>query len=137
MKLKKKPELSDYWQIMSDEEIQNCSKSSYISIGSHSFFHNNLDNISLSEAKQELVDSKKYLENLIQKPITELAYPDGAYSEELVSFANDELVFDKQLALSFRFENDCKKPYMRSRTGLYPVDSIPNQLSQINPILTL
>jgi peptidoglycan/xylan/chitin deacetylase (PgdA/CDA1 family) len=134
--IKKKPELSDYWQIMSDEEIQNCSKSSYISIGSHSFFHNNLDNITLSEAKQELVDSKKYLENLIQKPITELAYPDGAYSEELVSFANDELVFDKQLALSFRFENDCEKPYMRSRTGLYPVDSIPNQLRQIEPILT-
>lgn len=134
--IKKKPELSDYWQIMSDEEIQNCSKSSYISIGSHSFYHNNLDNISRTDAKQELIDSKRYLESLTQQPITELAYPDGAYTEELALYGNQELGFDKQLALSFRFKDDGNKSFMRSRTGLYPVDSIPNQLRQIEPILT-
>jgi peptidoglycan/xylan/chitin deacetylase (PgdA/CDA1 family) len=134
--IQKKTDLCDYWQIMSNEEIQSCSKSSFISIGSHSFYHNNLDNISLSNAKKELIDSKNYLENLIQKPITELAYPDGAYTEELSLSANNEFGFDKQLALSFRFESDIEKTYMRSRTGLYPVDTVPNQLSQIEPILT-
>jgi len=134
--IQKNPELVDYWQIMSDEEIQSCSKSPFISIGSHSYYHNNLDNIPFSNAKQELIDSKNYLENLTQLAITELAYPDGAYTEELAFWANKELGFDKQLALSFRFENDSIKPYMRSRIGLYPVDSIPNQLRQIEPILT-
>lgn len=133
--IQNKPELKDYWQIMSDEEIQSCSKSPYISIGSHSFYHNNLDNISLLDAKQELIDSKSYLENLTQQPITELAYPDGAYTEELALYGNQELGFDKQLALSFRFKDDGNKSFMRSRTGLYPVDSIPNQLRQIDPIL--
>ncbi|MFY7944307.1 MAG: polysaccharide deacetylase family protein, partial [Crocinitomicaceae bacterium] len=134
--IQNKPELKDYWQIMSDEEIQSCSKSPFITIGSHSFYHNNLDNISFSDAKQELIDSKNYLENLTQKPITELAYPDGAYTEELALSANNEFGFDKQLALTFRFESDIEKTYMRSRTGLYPVDTVPNQLSQIKPILT-
>ena len=134
--IQNKPELKDYWQVMSDEEIQSCSKSSFISIGSHSFYHNNLDNISLTDAKQELIDSKSYLESLTQQPITELAYPDGAYTEELALYGNQELGFDKQLALSFRFKDDGNKSFMRSRTGLYPVDSIPNQLRQIEPILT-
>ena len=134
--IKNKPELVDYWQIMSDEEIQSCSKSPFISIGSHSFYHNNLDNISISDAKQELIKSKNYLENLTQQPIAELAYPDGAYTEELAFWANMELGFSKQLALTFRFEDDCTRPYMRSRTGLYPVDTVPNQLSQIKPILS-
>lgn len=131
-----RPELKDYWQIMSNEEIINCSKSPFITIGSHGYFHNNLNNISLSNAKQELQDSKKYLENLTQKSITELAYPDGAYSEELANWANSELGIHKQLALSFYFEDDYTKPFIRSRAGLYPVDTIPNQLIQINPILT-
>jgi peptidoglycan/xylan/chitin deacetylase (PgdA/CDA1 family) len=134
--IQKKPELVDYWQIMSDEEIQSCSKSPFISIGSHSFYHNNLDNISISDAKQELIKSKNYLENLTQQPIAELAYPDGAYTEELAFCANMELGFSKQLALTFRFEDDCTRPYMRSRTGLYPVDTVPNQLRQIEPILS-
>jgi peptidoglycan/xylan/chitin deacetylase (PgdA/CDA1 family) len=134
--IQNKPELIDYWQIMSDEEIKTCSKSPFITIGSHSFYHNNLDNISLTDAKQELIDSKSYLESLTQQPITELAYPDGAYTEELAIYGNQELGFDKQLALSFRFEDDKNKTFMRSRTGLYPVDSIPNQLRQIEPILT-
>lgn len=135
LEIQNKPELKDYWQIMSDEEIQSCSKSPFISIGSHSFYHNNLDNISLTDAKQELIHSKSYLESLTQQPITELAYPDGAYTEELALYGNQELGFDKQLALSFRFKDDGNKPFMRSRTGLYPVDSIPNQLRQIEPIL--
>ncbi|MFM7666829.1 MAG: polysaccharide deacetylase family protein [Bacteroidota bacterium] len=134
--IQKKTDLSDYWQIMSDEEIQSCSKSSFISIGSHSFYHNNLDNISHSDAKKELIDSKNYLENLTQQSITELAYPDGAYSDELTHWANNELGFDKQLALSFRFDDDKNKSFMRSRTGLYPVDTIPNQLRNIQPFLT-
>lgn len=136
LEIQNKPELKDYWQIMSDEEIQSCSKSPFISIGSHSFYHNNLDNISLTDAKKELIHSKSYLESLTQQPITELAYPDGAYTEELALYGNQELGFDKQLALSFRFKDDGNKPFMRSRTGLYPVDSIPNQLRQIEPILT-
>jgi peptidoglycan/xylan/chitin deacetylase (PgdA/CDA1 family) len=135
--LKKNKALDDYWKIMSDEEIIACSESPYITIGSHSFYHNNHDIIPFEDSKKELMKSQAYLENLTQTKITEIAYPDGAYTEELSKWAYEELNFENQLALSFKFESDVTKQYIRSRQGLYPVDSIPNQLKNIEPILTL
>jgi peptidoglycan/xylan/chitin deacetylase (PgdA/CDA1 family) len=132
--VKKNKSLDDYWQIMSDDEIKSCSESPYITIGSHSFYHNNHDVISLEDSKKELIKSQSYLENLTQTNISEIAFPDGAYTEELSKWAYDELGFNKQLALSFKFESDKTKEHMRSRQGLYPVDSIPNQLSSINGV---
>ncbi len=134
--IQKKPELLDYWQIMSDEEIIECSKSPYINIGSHGFLHNNLNNIVLKNAQKEVNESKCYLENLTQKEINEIAYPDGGYTEELSKWAFDELQIKHQLACSFLFENDNKKQYLRSRLDLYPVYSAANQLMEIKPILT-
>jgi peptidoglycan/xylan/chitin deacetylase (PgdA/CDA1 family) len=135
--VKKNKALDDYWQIMSDDEIKACSESPYIAIGSHSYYHNNHDIIPFEDSKKELMMSQSYLENLTQTKITEIAYPDGAYTEELSKWAYEELDFENQLALSFKFDSDQTKEYIRSRQGLYPVDSIPNQLKNIEPILTL
>lgn len=134
--IQKKTDLYDYWQIMSDEEIKECSKSPYINIGSHGYLHNNLNNIILENAQKEIKDSKCYLENLVQKEINEIAYPDGSYSEDLSKWAFDELKMKHQLACSFLFENDNEKQYLRSRLDLYPVYSAANQLMEIKPILT-
>ncbi len=128
-------ELDDYWKIMSDDEIISCSKSKLITIGSHGYYHNNLDNIPLSASKNELNKSKLYLENLIQSNVSEIAYPDGAYTEELCQWANDELNFNRQLACSFKFKGDESKEYIRSRFDLYPVYTYTNQLKDIQPIL--
>jgi len=134
--IQKKPELSDYWQIMSDQEIRECSKSQFINIGSHGFLHNNLNNISLDLAKKEILDSKIYLENITQKEICEIAYPDGGYTKDLSKCCFEEFQMKYQLACSFLFENDYNEPFLRSRLDLYPVDTIPNQLRQIKPIIS-
>ena len=134
--IQKKSELLDYWQIMSDQEIRECSKSQFINIGSHGFLHNNLNNIPLEFAKKEIGDSKNYLENITQKEIREIAYPDGGYTKVLSKCCFDEFQMKYQLACSFLFENDCDEPFLRSRLDLYPVDTIPNQLRQIEPIIS-
>lgn len=72
---------------MSDKEIRIASESLGIMLGSHGFLHNNLANILLPDATDELLKSKNYLENLIQKPVNSLAYPDGSYSRELIDEA--------------------------------------------------
>ena len=134
--IQKKTELLDYWQIMSDEEIRECANSPYINIGSHGFLHNNLNNILFENAKREIIDSKNYLENITQKEVNEIAYPDGGYTEDLTKWCFEELNLKFQLACSFLHKNDFERNYLRSRLDLYPVDTIPNQLSQIEPILT-
>lgn len=125
---KNEDQFSDYWKLMSDEQIIETSKSKFISIGSHGYFHNNLGKISIEDAVSELLNSKKYLERLIQKKINSIGYPDGSYSRELISKA-EELGFTNQLAADgFLFDEDHKDVRILNRKGIYSCDSCGNQL---------
>ncbi len=52
-------------------------------IGAHTLNHVNLVEASLEEAKNEIFDSKKYLEDLIGKPIKMFCYPKGTYNQKV------------------------------------------------------
>ena len=121
--------LEDYWKLMTDEQIKEVDKSKYIDIESHSFLHNNLGNISLENAIEELYVSKKYLENLLQREVKHLAYPDGSYTRELIDEAF-KLGYKYQVAAEgYLFpELDQKDPRILDRTGFYPANSWANQL---------
>ena len=125
---KNEDKYTDYWKLMSDEQIIETSKSKFISIGSHGYHHNNLGKISMEDAVAELINSKNYLEKLTQKNVTSIGYPDGSYSRELVNKA-DELGFKYQLAAEgFLFAEDIVDPRIRDRKGIYSCDSCGNQL---------
>jgi len=127
-----KDEYFDYWKLMSDKEITTASKSSFITIGSHGYFHNNLGNIPLSEALNELDLSKSYLEGLTQKPLDSLAYPDGSFTNELVDAAF-KIGFKYQLAADddnfSEYKSDSR---IEDRYGIYPACSTANILHDIN-----
>lgn len=118
----KENKLDDYWQIMSDEEILEASKSNYVTIGSHGFYHNNLDNINIDEAIIEMKKSKEYLEEVTGKPIDEIAYPDGAYSRQVIDYA-EKIGFKYQLAVSYKHLEDEGDKRIMDRHGVYPVYS--------------
>ena len=62
-------------------------------VGSHTCSHADLSQLSLAEARHELLQSKSDLENLLQKPVTQFCYPYGHFSPEhevLVSQAGYE-----------------------------------------------
>ena len=62
-------------------------------VGSHTCSHADLNQLSLAEARHELLQSKSDLENLLQKPVTQFCYPYGHFSPEheaLVSQAGYE-----------------------------------------------
>jgi peptidoglycan/xylan/chitin deacetylase (PgdA/CDA1 family) len=122
--------IDDYWELMTDKEIQEISTSKLISIGSHGYYHNNLANIDLKEALEEVILSKKYLENLVQKPISEIAYPDGSYSRELVTEI-DKIGIKKQLVLEYLHTEDQIDNDVICRHGVYPVYTTSFQLSEI------
>ena len=57
-----------------------------ISFGSHTVSHPVLSDISLEEAITEIVESKKIIEEKIQKPVVSFAYPFGKkqdYSDDV------------------------------------------------------
>jgi len=121
-------EYFDYWKLMSDEEIILASRSPYITIGSHAYYHNNLGNIPLEEAAAELSRSKIYLEDLIQKPVNSLSYPDGSYSRELISEASN-MGFKYQLATRYYISPEDKSDNrIENRYGIFMTYSTANTL---------
>ncbi len=121
-------EYDDYWKLMTDEQIQLCGDSAFIEIGSHGFLHNNLGTISERLATKEMSDSKIYLENLIQKDIDSIGYPDGSYSRATLDSA-EVLGYKFQTAAEgFRFLEDETDNRIRDRKGMYTCDTCANQL---------
>lgn len=112
-------ELTDYWTLMTNKQILQVAKSKYVEIGSHGFWHNNLGNIPWQDAAQEVRQSKNYLEDLTQKQILSIAYPDGSYSRELID-ENEKLGFKHQLAVNYLFEQDKTDSRIQNRFGIYP-----------------
>jgi len=62
--------------MLSWEEVREMSVNG-VSFGSHTASHPILSSISISEAKREILKSKKMIEDQIQKPVASFAYPYG------------------------------------------------------------
>lgn len=119
--------LKPYHQLLSEKDIITLSKSHYAEIGSHALYHNCLTQITLNEAKNELVTSKTYLENLIQTEVTSFAYPDGDYNQELIKCI-DSLGYKNQLVVDYIAGKDKTSKQLESRFGINPYISFNNQI---------
>ncbi|HET6226840.1 MAG TPA: polysaccharide deacetylase family protein [Bacteroidia bacterium] len=111
--------LDTYWKLMSDEEIKQLASSNYISVGSHGYYHNNLGIINETAAIDEMHLSKKYLENIIQKEVDSIAYPDGSYSPAIVNAA-EKLGYSIQLAVNYLDAKHTSNMRLFDRFGVYP-----------------
>jgi peptidoglycan/xylan/chitin deacetylase (PgdA/CDA1 family) len=83
-------------EAMYPEELQAIAESKYITVGSHTVTHPILIQCHDAEAEFEICTSKKILELLLNKPITQFAYPNGDYSSrelELLQLAGYQLAF--------------------------------------------
>lgn len=120
-------ELTDYWKQLSTGGLKELSQPSLVTIGSHGYYHNELNLLDAENAKEELIRSKNYLEKTCGYPITELAFPNGAYSE-LIKDVAEEVGFKQQLALDYLLTEDEKDPHILNRFGINPFISWTNQL---------
>ena len=62
--------------MMTDTQVQSLSKAG-VAIGAHTVNHPILGSVSIDNARQEVLGSKAYLENLLQKDVDLFAYPNG------------------------------------------------------------
>ena len=117
-----------FWKLMDHDDLIEISKSKYVTIGSHGFYHNNLGVLKLENAENEIRSSKKTLENIIQKEIEEIAYPDGSFNEKLINSATS-LGLHYQLGTENNEINNFKNhPNIKGRKGIYQCSSWGNQL---------
>lgn len=71
-------------QALNLEELREMSY--FVDFQSHSKFHPILTNCTDNECKEEIVESKEYLEKLLNKKIKHFNYPNGDYSEREIEY---------------------------------------------------
>jgi len=76
-----------YWKQLTREEIFELSQTEGVDIASHGYYHNNLGVLLPKIAHWELSESKKYLEEIVQRPVEAIAYPDGSYNSSTLQSA--------------------------------------------------
>lgn len=70
---------------MTWKQIEEISRSPYVVFGAHSVHHYALSKVSQQILEQELIESKKVLEQHVGYPINWMAYPYGSFSENVVA----------------------------------------------------
>ncbi len=122
--------LSDYWRQMTVEEIRRTAASPFITIGSHGYYHNDLSQLPLADAAEELHLSKTYLEQVTGKPIYLFAFPYGNYTAAVVE-EGVNAGYRYLLTTSFKNAADKDNPVLKERMGINPFISVKNQMYAI------
>jgi peptidoglycan/xylan/chitin deacetylase (PgdA/CDA1 family) len=117
-----------YWRLMNDAQIRALSENKLFEIGSHGYYHNNLGDIKIENAREEILRSKKYLERVIQKDITTLGYPDGSWTKETLDFGVENGFIHQTCSEAYSRGVTVNEKYIIDRNGIYNSDSAANQL---------
>ena len=80
-----KPFVSNNREALTIQELETISQSPYVTIGSHTVSHPILTMCSKEQSHVEILNSKRILEDWINKPIQFFAYPNGNYTEREVN----------------------------------------------------
>ncbi|MES2376528.1 MAG: polysaccharide deacetylase family protein [Bacteroidota bacterium] len=124
---KKEERDKDYWLQMTADQIKELATSPYATIGVHGYYHNDLTQISTDDAFNEMLHTKQYLEALIKKPVTSLAFPYGSYNQDVINEAK-RAGYKQLLAMDFYNDEDKLDETMRERLTVSPFMSPVNQL---------
>jgi peptidoglycan/xylan/chitin deacetylase (PgdA/CDA1 family) len=82
-------QISGGCEAMSRNQLQAASASAMATIGGHTASHPFLSRLSRAEQEQEIVASKRFLEQTIGHEVRHFAYPHGDQSPETVSLVRD------------------------------------------------
>jgi peptidoglycan/xylan/chitin deacetylase (PgdA/CDA1 family) len=108
----------DYWQLLNAHELRTLSQADGITIGGHGTSHNNLDLMPIEEALGDVETGIRWIEAATEKPVRSFAFPDGAYSLDLME-ALSKLGLTQLLLTEFRF-NDQNDARLRDRFTVHP-----------------
>lgn len=125
----------DEWRVMKGEEIRIMSKSPWVEIGSHAVTHINLLYADDDLLKDELVESKKYIEQITGKEVQSIAFPFGGCDARVVN-ASLDAGYKHLIAVNVTDDYDKLKHKPVLRHGIYNDISTTESLHRINRLFT-
>jgi len=113
---------------LSSEELQELAQQPGVIIGAHGASHCHLTMCSGKQLRAELCDSKHYLEDLIGRSVTTLAYPYGSSDRRVRDAA---ISAGYQLGTCSRFDiNQCSRDSLMLNRSVIVSDDTPKILHQ-------
>ncbi len=76
-----------FCSILNTDQIRKISDSPILEFGSHGVSHKEFTKIKLSEAEEEIMDSKNTLSDITGRKIKYLAFPRGKYNKEILDLS--------------------------------------------------
>ncbi|OGW41438.1 MAG: hypothetical protein A2Y97_06495 [Nitrospirae bacterium RBG_13_39_12] len=71
------------------EEVVELVKGDLLEVGSHSLTHSNLATISTAMQRDEIKQSKTFLEDILNRAVNSFSYPYGSYTDETVTVVRE------------------------------------------------
>lgn len=100
-------------------EAKELSLNPLVELEAHSITHPNLTKVSLSRAKDEIVQSKEYLEKALGKEVKYFCYPEGSFNPDLMEVVR-EAGYRMAFRTSLKLKSYPETPYSITRIKISP-----------------
>ncbi len=120
-----------HWKLMNSNQIAELANSGLVEIGAHSHNHPNLGEVALAHAAHEISRSKQLLEEVIQKEVKSIAFPDGSYTSEVKSLCLSA-GFENLLAVEYRLPEDNSDRNILPRWCISSTTTFESNMIQVN-----
>lgn len=101
-------------KLVTKEQLLPHANETLIEYGSHTHLHYNLEHLKTDMCFAEVNHSKKLIEDILQKPVISLAFPDGSYNKETITLCK-QAGYENVVAVSYKLNENNTNPYILSR----------------------
>lgn len=108
---------------LNKSDLLEISQSKYIDIGSHTYHHKKLTELDHKDLNFQLDYSKKWLEDLLSKPIKSVAYPFGAFNDVVIKSVKS-VGYDYGFTTRFNFYNNINDKFKIPRIDIWNNDDL-------------
>jgi peptidoglycan/xylan/chitin deacetylase (PgdA/CDA1 family) len=108
---------------LTPQELRELAACPGATIGSHGVSHARLVECPDATLRNELADSRSYLEDLLQRPVTTLSYPHGA-ADRRVRDAAEAAGYELAACSRFGTNRGDRDPLLLLRTDIWSVDGL-------------
>jgi peptidoglycan/xylan/chitin deacetylase (PgdA/CDA1 family) len=123
---------NNYWDIpngeveallMNDVQVKVMARSGLVEFGSHAMDHVRLTDLSPAKARQQIVQSRKVLQDITGKPVLSLAYPYGIHNEDVKRMTR-EAGYSFGISVGGRFTRFGEDLFEIRRVHMFPHSSV-------------
>lgn len=112
----------NYKECINKKQLEELSSIPNVKIGSHTKSHPDLTKLNIPRVKEEIYDSKNFIEDIIGKEVDTISYPYGKVNSRIAKIVN-ECGYKYGFCSHFSVNNSMRNPYFMNRCFIHKHDN--------------